>query len=116
MTEEKNNSGLLAAGGLAAIIASACCLGPLLLVSIGLGGAWVSNLQALEPYRPIFLGVAVVAMFFAYKRIFRSTAECKPGEVCALPRTRRTYKIIFWVVAMLVLIAITFPYIAPFFY
>lgn len=116
MAEDENNSGLLAAGGLAAILASACCLGPLILVSIGLGGAWVSNLQALEPFRPIFLGVALIAMFFAYRRIFRSTTECKSGEICALPQTRRTYKTIFWIVAVCVLIAITFPYMAPFFY
>lgn len=116
MAEDKNNGGLLAAGGLAAILASTCCLGPLILVSIGLGGAWVSNLQALEPFRPIFLGVALTALFFAYQRIFRPAAACKPGEVCALPQTMRTYKTIFWIVAALVLIAITFPYIAPFFY
>ena len=51
MAEDKNNGGLLAAGGLAAILASTCCLGPLILVSIGLGGAWVSNLQALHNNR-----------------------------------------------------------------
>ncbi len=106
----------LAAGGLAAILASACCLGPLLLVSVGLGGAWIGNLTLLEPFRPIFIGVALMAMFFAYRRIYRPAAECKPGEVCALPETRRAYKILFWIVSALVLVALAFPYFLPMFY
>jgi mercuric ion transport protein len=32
----------LALGGVAAVLASACCLGPLILVSIGLSGAWIA--------------------------------------------------------------------------
>ena len=103
-------------GGLAAILASACCLGPLILVSVGLGGAWISNLHALEPLRPAFVAAALVAMFFAYRRVFRPVAECKPGEVCAIPQVNATYRLIFWVVAALVLVAMTFPYIAPLFY
>jgi mercuric ion transport protein len=106
----------LVVGGLAAILASACCLGPLVLVTLGLGGAWIGNLRALEPYRPVFLAAALVAMFSAYRRIYRPTVECKPSEVCALPETKRTYKVIFWIVAALVLIALGFPYVLPLFY
>jgi mercuric ion transport protein len=86
------------------------------LVMLGFSGAWIGNLTALEPYRPIFLGAALVAMYFAYRRIFRSAQECAPGEVCAIPRVRKTYKLVFWVVAALVLIAFGFPYVLPLFY
>ena len=108
--------GALAAGGLAAILASACCLGPLVLVTLGLSGAWIGNLTKLEPYRPFFLAAALVAMFFAWRRIYRPAAVCEPGEVCAIPQVRRTYKILFWIVAALVLIALGFPYVLPWFY
>lgn len=116
MQTEKNQLGMLATGGLAAILASACCIGPLLLVSIGLGGAWISNLQVLEPFKPLFLVIALLAMIFAYRRIFRSAAACIPGEICALPQTRLTYKFIFWLVIALMLLALTFPYFAHYFY
>ncbi|MEO6986109.1 MAG: mercuric ion transporter MerT [Paralcaligenes sp.] len=116
MPEPQKGRGALAAGGLAAILASTCCLGPLVLVTLGFSGAWIGNLTALEPYRPIFIGVALVAMFFAYRRIFRPAQACKPGEVCAIPRVRGTYKLIFWVVAALVLVALGFPYVLPLFY
>lgn len=116
MSEPQNGRGALIAGGLAAILASTCCLGPLVLITLGVSGAWISNLTALEPYRPIFIGVALAALFFAWRRIYRSAQTCKPGEVCAIPQVRSTYKLIFWGVAALVLATLGFPYVMPFFY
>ena len=112
----KGSRGALFAGAVAAILASTCCLGPLLLVALGFSGAWIGNLTALEPYRPIFIGVALLAMFFAYRRIFRPATACRPGEVCAVPQVRRAYKVIFGIVAALVLIALGFPYVMPLVY
>lgn len=87
-----------------------------MLIVLGVSGAWIGNLTALEPYRPIFVGVALVAMFFAWRRIFRPAEQCQPGEVCAVPRVRVAYKVIFWMVSVLVLIALVFPYVLPLFY
>ena len=115
-SNSKSSSTALAVGGLAAILASTCCLGPLLLIALGLGGAWIGNLSKLEPYRPIFIGVALIAMFFGWRRIYRPATQCKPGDVCALPQTKHLYKVLFWIVAGLVLIALSFPYVAPLFY
>ena len=103
-------------GGLAAILASVCCLGPLVLVAIGVSGAWIGNVAMLEPYRPIFIGVALVALFFAYRRLFRPVQGCKPEEVCALPHVNRAQKIMFFIVAALTGAALGFPYILPLLY
>ena len=116
MPEPNNGRGALVVSGLAAILASSCCLGPLVLVALGFSGAWIGNLTVLEPYRPIFIGAALVALFFARRRIYRPAKACKPDEVCAIPRVRTTYKLIFWIVAVLVLVALGFPYVMPFFY
>lgn len=113
---DRTGSGALVVGGLAAILASTCCLGPLVLVALGLSGAWIGNLTLLEPYRPFFIVGALVALFFAGRRIFRPEHDCQPGEVCAVPRTRRIYKIVFGIVSALVLIALVYPYVAKFFY
>ena len=112
----KTGAAALLTGGLTAILASACCLGPLVLVALGFSGAWLGNLAALEPYRPLFIGAALVAMFFAWRRIYRPAAACAPGEVCAVPHLRTAYKVLFWIVAALILLALTFPYLAPLFY
>ena len=116
MSESKVETSALVTGGLAGILASACCVGPLVLVSLGLGGAWVSMLTVLEPYRWIFFGIAVLALFFAWRNIYRPIAQCEPGQVCAVPRTRRVYKITFWIVTALVFISFASPYFAPLFY
>ena len=116
-SRERTGSGALFIGGLAAILASTCCLGPLVLVVLGLSGAWIGNLTRLEPYRPFFIAGALVALFFAGRQIFRRAAQtCNPGEVCAVPRTRRVYKILFVAVSVLVLIALVFPYVVKLFY
>jgi mercuric ion transport protein len=113
---ESTGSGALTVGAVAAILASTCCLGPLLLVALGLSGAWIGNLTLLEPYRPFFIASALLALFFAARKIFRPSSACQPGEVCAVPRTRRIYKIVFGIVSGLVLVALIFPYVAKFFY
>jgi mercuric ion transport protein len=59
---------------------------------------------------------AMLALFFAGRQIFRPAEICNPGEVCAVPRTRRIYKVFFMAVSMLVLIALVFPYVVKFFY
>lgn len=116
VNEQPSGRGALFAGGLAAILASTCCLGPLVLVALGFSGAWIGNLTVLEPYRPIFIGAALVAMYFAWRQIYRPAQDCKPGEVCAMPQVRSSYRFIFWVVVALVLVALGFPYVLPLFY
>src|SRR5215831_9129146 len=108
--------GALLAGSIAAILASACCLGPLVLLTLGVSGAWIGNLTALEPYRPIFIVIAAAALVVAGRRIWRSENACAPGEVCAAPQIRRVQRILFGVVVALMLIALAFPYVAPWFY
>ena len=115
-TSDKTFLRTLLAGGLAALLASTCCLGPLVLITLGLSGAWISKLTVLEPYQPIFIGAALVALFFAGKPIWRPAAQCAPGEVCALPRVKRAYKLLFLGVCTLVLLTLVFPLIAPWFY
>ncbi|MDA8328051.1 MAG: mercuric ion transporter MerT [Betaproteobacteria bacterium] len=118
MAQEKSGRLPLIGGVIAAIAASLCCVGPLVLVMLGIGGAWVSNLARLEPYRPYFLGAAIIALFFAWEKIYRTpvAATCAPGSLCAMSQTNRVYKFLFWVVVLLVVLAIAFPYIAPLFY
>ena len=119
MSESRSSRGALAAGGIAAVLASTCCLGPLVLVTLGISGAWISNLSALEPYRPVSIGAALVFMAFAYREIFVKAAQpeaCEPGALCAAPQTNRIYRVIFWVVSALVLFSLAFPYFLPLFY
>src|SRR5258707_3687579 len=117
MANESLEKASLIGGALGAIAASVCCLGPLVLVTVGISGAWISNLAAFEPYRPYAVGIALVCMAFAYRKIYAAPAPeaCEPGTLCAVPQTR-VYKVMFWVVSAMVLVALVFPYAARFFY
>jgi len=108
----------LIGGALAAFAATLCCVGPLVLVTLGVSGAWIGNLTALAPYRPLFIGVALVLMALAWRKIYRAPAAeaCTPGTLCALPQTNRAYRATFWLVSGLVLLALIFPYFLPLFY
>lgn len=114
--QSRSSSVALFSGGLAAILASTCCLGPLVLVTVGISGAWIASLTRLEPYRPFFISIAVVALFFAWRGIYQPAQACQPGEVCAVPQTRRLYKILFWGSSALTLLALLYPYFAKYFY
>lgn len=115
--ENAKKSGTLAVAGISGVLASACCIGPLVLASIGLGSIAAGIVATFEPWRPVFIVVAFAALGFAWWKIYhRPVAACAPGIACALPQTDRIYKTVFWVVAVFVLALITFPYYVAFFY
>lgn len=99
----------------AGLAGSVCCLGPIVLALLGLGGA--SALASLTAYRPLFMGVTVVLLGTAYYLTYRkkSAGECKPGEACEYPGTSRLNKVILWVVTLLALLFIFSPEILAIF-
>jgi mercuric ion transport protein len=106
----------LVAGALAALGATACCLGPLLLVSLGIGGVWLSALSALAPFRPIFIGVATLFFGVAFHRLYIVPRRCAPGDTCAVPATFVRQKIAFWILLTIAATMLLFPFYARWFY
>lgn len=104
----------MVAAALAAVGASACCAGPLILLSLGIGGAWIGNLTALEPYRPIFVALVAAFMIMAWRRLYRAPA-CAPGDACAIPEVVARQRTIFWVVLAMVCLMAASPWFLPFF-
>jgi mercuric ion transport protein len=110
------DKGSLIAGTLAAIGASACCVGPLVLLALGIGGAWVGNLTALEPYRPIFIGLTLVFLGLAFRRLYLEPQICAPDTACADARTLRRRRLVFWIATALLLSLLAVPWLAPLLY
>jgi len=105
-----SKEGLTLTGALVAgLTASACCLGPLVLAIVGLGGA--ASALALAPYRPYLLvltvGLLGLAFYLTYRR---SASACGPGNACEMPRANRLGKTLLWLVTLVVVLAATFPY------
>lgn len=108
--------GSLIAGALAAVGASVCCVGPLVLLALGIGGAWVSSLTAVEPVRPFLIAVALVFLGLAFRRVYFVPPVCEPGTPCADPRTRGRQRLIFWIVAVALFVLLALPLAAPLLY
>ena len=106
----KGNSVSIIAAALAAIGASLCCIGPLVLLALGIGGTWISYLTALEPYRPIFIAITLVFLGLAFRKLYLLPQQCAPDDACAVPAVRRNQRIIFWIVSVLLIALLTFPY------
>lgn len=111
-----NAKGSLVAGVLAAIGASVCCVGPLVLLALGIGGAWIGNLTAFEPYRPVFIGLTLLFLGLAFRKLYLVPQVCSPDTPCADPQTTKRQRLIFWSVGVLLLGLLAVPWFAPLFY
>jgi mercuric ion transport protein len=108
---------LVAAGGLlGALMASSCCILPLLLFSLGIGGAWIGNFTRLAPYQPYFIAATLLFLGYGYWLVFRSaTRTCAEGEACARPLPNHIVKASLILATILVAAALGLDFIAPFF-
>jgi mercuric ion transport protein len=95
-----------------AVAASICCVGPLALAVLGLGGG--AFLLPLAPYRPYLLGASTLLLGAAYYLTYRRrpVEDCVPGSACARPSIRRGQKVALWIVTILVALAIAFPHLS----
>ncbi len=114
----KDQSRWFAMGGiLGAIVASSCCILPLAFVFLGVSGAWIGNLTALEPYKPYFIAVTLIFLGLGFWQVyFRAKPECKEGSYCAKPQSTAITQIALWSGTVVVLLAATVDYWAPLFY
>jgi mercuric ion transport protein len=108
---------LVAAGGLiGAILASSCCIAPLLLLTLGLGGAWMSNLTLLAPYQGYFIAATLAFLGTGYWYVyFKPKQACEDGSYCASPQSDRVTKLVLWAATVLIALALGVNFIVPLF-
>ncbi len=96
----------------AAVGALVCCLGPLLLLALGVSGAWIGNLTAMEKYRPLWMAATLVFLGLAFFRVYRKPKEVAgtPGSACSSVAGPRN-KVILWIITALVLGLFALPYL-----
>ena len=105
-----------ATGGiLGALAATACCILPLVLFSLGVGGVWVGRLASLAPYQPWFIGFAAISIGYGFWQVYRRPRPaCAEGAACARPLPRRLVETALWTATVLVLAAIIYPFVIPY--
>ncbi len=107
-------TGSIGPGGLWAavvtgLLASLCCVGPLVLVAAGIGGAWVSMLTGLDPLRPWLTVLSVGLLGFAHIRQWRA----RQRAVCDCRAQSLRTVVWLWVGTALVAGALVAPYVLP---
>lgn len=104
----------LVGGVVAAVGGSLCCFGPLVLLMLGVSGAWIANLTMLEPYRPAFIAATVLLLGWAGWQVHRR-GTCEPDCACPPPKARTRQQIIFWMATIFALIVVSASYWIPLF-
>ena len=118
MTSARDESGrqrLVALGGiLGALAASSCCVVPLVLFNLGVGGAWVGNLTALAPYKPLFVAATTGVLGYGFYLVYwKPRRACANGAACATLVPSRLVRTALWIATVLVAAAFAFDYVAP---
>lgn len=116
-TQRKSERFWAVGGAFGALLASSCCIAPLLLVTLGVSGAWIGNLTALEPYKPYFIGITVIFLALGFWHVyFRKAVACEDGSYCARPSSSIITKSALWFATVIVAFTATIDWWAPLFY
>jgi mercuric ion transport protein len=103
---KKSDKKLLYAGGIAGFISSLCCIGPVIIVALGLGS--VSTALSFGKYSNFFLSLAV--LFFAIALIF----YLKKKKSCSARDIKKNWKIICMAFIVLTVFLVILKYgLAP---
>jgi mercuric ion transport protein len=97
-----------------AVAAAVCCLGPVVLVSLGVTGAWIGNLSALEPFRPLFMVVAAGLLGFGFYRAYGAASrrdDCGEDAACEIPAANRINRVSLWIATVVVAGLFASPYL-----
>ena len=116
MGMQLTGKGSLFALSLTARAASSCRFGPPVLLAPGARGAWVCALTMMEPLRPLFIGLTLLFLGLAFRKLYLVPQVCTPGTPCADPRTLVRQRLVFWIVSVLLLGLLAVPWLAPLFY
>jgi mercuric ion transport protein len=100
----------------AALLASLCCIGPVLFVTVGVGAGLAGR---FEPLRPVFtiltVGLIAAGFYSVYGRrgARDGEASCDANGVCNVPRSHTRDKAVLWAAALIALALLTFPRWSP---
>jgi len=114
MSTEKTSKNAAYTGLFAAVAASSCCIPPVIALIAGVGGS-ASMLSWMEPFRPYLIGLAVLAIgyaWYSYLKI-KKTEDC--CEVDAKPKWYQTKGFLIGI-TLFSAISIAFPYYSSIFY
>jgi mercuric ion transport protein len=100
---------LAAAGATAALAASTCCVLPLTLGALGLGGGLVSNLGVLAPYQTAFRLSALALLAAGFWLVYARRPMPSTVAACAPTPTAGWAKPVLWAGALVLAVVLSEP-------
>jgi mercuric ion transport protein len=94
----------------AAIGASVCCVVPLVLVLLGISGAWIASLTALDAWRPWFSAATLLCLGWAFWMLYGPASRCRSDGTCVDPTQLRRRRRGLWIATGLIALLLLFPY------
>ncbi len=105
-----------AGGLLGALAMTSCCILPLVLFSLGITSAWIGRLGALYQYKWYFFAFAGASLIYGFWKVYQPQGQdCADGAACARPVNKVFMKISLWSATVIILAALAFPYLTPYF-
>jgi copper chaperone CopZ len=110
--ENKMKDKLLSGSGIiTALLASLCCITPVLAVLGGLGGI-ATTFSFLEPLRPYLIGLTIIVLGYAFYKAYKPKknndidCNCETNEKTKFINSKK----FLWIVTAVSALLITFPY------
>lgn len=108
--QEQNNDksfyALIISSIISAFLATACCLAPFLFLVFGVSVSYLSFLQVLSPYQPIFSTIAfgvIIYLWYSYFKRIKNNFVCS-SKLC------KNYKLYLSLGTIFVTVFSTYPY------
>lgn len=93
---------------------TSCCIVPLLLLSLGVSGAWMGSFAALTPFKPLFIIVTAALLAYGHYLVYFAPKKLCEADVCPPPGTKRSMKLVLWGATVLALAGVGIGYAEPY--
>jgi mercuric ion transport protein len=93
---------------------TSCCIVPLVLLSLGLSGAWMGSFALLAPFKPLFIVLTAALLGYAHYLVYFAPRKVCEGGVCPPPRPERSTRVVLWAVTALAVAGVGIGYAEPY--
>ena len=95
-------------------LASLCCIGPLLVIALGVGGTGATYVTFFAPYRPYIIVLVVLSLGYSFYKLYIKPPSYEVDATCISPKMCFIQRGIFWIIAILSVLLLAFPWYSDF--
>ncbi|MGE3610668.1 MAG: mercuric transporter MerT family protein [Bacteriovoracaceae bacterium] len=106
---ENKTGAFIGTGIVAGLLASVCCIGPLILTLLGVSGA--AALAKFDAIRIPLIFLVIGIFSFAGYTLYKKRNVCEPGSICADPKKYRKMVLAYWIGLAIAVLGVASPYI-----